>query len=244
MPGVGRGRRPAAAAAARGAPPRRGGGCRGGGAVHAHALQEAAQLAQAQAAVARAVQALEAQAQVRHLGRRQLVRDEVDGQLLQLGAQGVLLEPGRQEAGGRVPPGHRSGGGVGGARGGARGGGRGGGQVGVEEGVGERGLGGRPSGGVLLQHPEHELARLGWDAGPVLLEEGHGVVQNCLEDVCVRVAHERGVPAQQDVEDDARAPDVALLAEPPPEHLRVDEVGRADQRRHGVIFFPNNIDHG
>mmetsp|Transcript_3114 Transcript_3114/g.5363 ORF Transcript_3114/g.5363 Transcript_3114/m.5363 type:complete len:636 (+) Transcript_3114:214-2121(+) len=184
-----------------------------------HLRNEGPQLLRVQRAVAVAVHLLEDQPQVVDLGLRQLLGHHSHRQPLQPRAPHVPQEPLLQEAGAAEPARDRAALLAGQRR--------------AEPGVAQRGLGRGPPPALLAQQPRQQVPRLGGHPVEVAGQVLGLVLHDGPEDLRVRVAHEGRVPRQQHVQDDAHAPQVALVRERARQHLRVHEVGRAHPGAHG-----------
>lgn len=84
-----------------------------------------------------------------------------------------------------------------------------------------------PAHGVFGQHALDQVLRLLADLPPLRALQGEVPLPNIVEDLVVSLAVEGGTAAEQNVEDDPDAPDVALLAVGALEYFGGDVVGGA-----------------
>jgi hypothetical protein len=87
---------------------------------------------------------------------------------------------------------------------------------------------------VRVEHPADEVLGAGGDPGPWLPAEVDAAAEDGLRDLLVVVAPEWRHAAEEDVEDDAGAPHVHLLAVAPLEHLGGHVVGAPHHLREPV----------
>eukprot|EP00353_Schmidingerella_taraikaensis_P006483 CAMPEP_0185583886 /NCGR_PEP_ID=MMETSP0434-20130131/28483_1 /TAXON_ID=626734 ORGANISM="Favella taraikaensis, Strain Fe Narragansett Bay" /NCGR_SAMPLE_ID=MMETSP0434 /ASSEMBLY_ACC=CAM_ASM_000379 /LENGTH=122 /DNA_ID=CAMNT_0028203289 /DNA_START=738 /DNA_END=1106 /DNA_ORIENTATION=- len=108
--------------------------------------------------------------------------------------------------------------------------------LGGEPGVAEAVLSRDALGGVLMKHARNQILGRLRHAIPVCGVEGKLLLDDVAEDLFVVVAFEGRVAAQEDEEDDAEGPHIALLVVVTLEHLGGDVVGSADHGVHSLDF--------
>mmetsp|Transcript_67895 Transcript_67895/g.164121 ORF Transcript_67895/g.164121 Transcript_67895/m.164121 type:complete len:443 (-) Transcript_67895:358-1686(-) len=176
-------------------------------AVEAGAREAAAELLLGQRSIPVRIQRLEGRTQVLHLFLTEVPRDDFQHRALQLVPDAEALEPFHQVlVKGCLPRRWR---------------------LPRDPDVLESLLRRQALHGIHLQQLADQVLRITADAPPVVALKAESALLDLLENVLVAAPWEGRAAAEQGVEGDASAPEVALLVVPPLEHLRRHVEGRA-----------------